>query len=116
MRGLRPRSGGLARAFPASLRGAVPQPVFSALLGPPTWMPAMRVHSYGPVFTLAANSPSKSSWTVMPDFSTAFSAISYDGATRSPQPPSSPTRTIRAPRSPMYATWPSAPPWPWRRR
>ena len=26
----------------------------------------MRVHSYGPVLTLAANSPSKSSWTVMP--------------------------------------------------
>ncbi|MDH6227539.1 hypothetical protein M2169_004509 [Streptomyces sp. MJP52] len=44
--------------------------------GPPSWIPAMRDHSYGPVLTFAANSPSNSSWTVIPAFSTALRATS----------------------------------------
>lgn len=46
------------------------------LEGPPIWIPAIRVHSYGPVVTLAANSPSNSSWSVRPAFSAACFATS----------------------------------------
>lgn len=73
-------------------------------------MPAIRVHSYGPVRTLAANSPSKLSWRVSPAFPAAASATAWVGATRSPQVPSEPTRTIRVPVCPRYASCPSAPP------
>ncbi len=50
------------------------EPPQRSLEGPPTWIPAIRDHSYGPVRTLSAKSPSNSSCIVMPDFAAALSA------------------------------------------